>query len=412
MARAAGITVRHSRRCAGGSDGRCNCDPSYVAWIYDPRTKSKRYQTFSGKGAKTAAKNWRGDAGSALRKGTLPTVSRKTVEQAAAAWLAAASAGEIRKPDGSRYKPSVLRQYEADLENKLLPEIGHVRLSNLHRRDVQRLADQLVGSGLSGSRVRGALMPLRAICREALQNDELVVNPTSNLRLPVAAGVRERVASPEEAAVLLELLPEHDRALWATAFYAGLRRGELRGLQCDDVDTEARLIHVRRGWDDVEGAVDPKSRKGTRTVPMGGELRRLLLEHMARTGRRGGDLVFGRTARDPFTPTWVRKQPLRCWVGAALGVFFTGKALPVEIDLIGLHECRHTYVSLMHAAGRSLEEIGDYVGHSSSYMTDRYRHLIEGQRAEAADAFDAFIASRTGTQTGTQAPQLAVVPHG
>lgn len=94
---------------------------------------------------------------------------------------------------------------------------------------------------------------------------------------------------------------------------------------------------------------------------MGGELRRLLLEHMARTGRRGGDLVFGRTARDPFTPTWVRKRALGCWA-AVVGSFLTGTKLPVEIDLIGLHECRHTYVSLMHAAGRSLEEIGDYVG--------------------------------------------------
>jgi hypothetical protein len=31
-------------------------------------------------------------------------------------------------------------------------------------------------------------------------------------------------------------------------------------------------------------------------------------------------------------------------------------------------------------AGCSLEEIGDYVGHSGVYMTDRYRHLLEGQR--------------------------------
>jgi integrase len=48
---------------------------------------------------------------------------------------------------------------------------------------------------------------------------------------------------------------------------------------------------------------------------------------------------------------------------------------------IGLHECRHTYVSLMHAAGLSLERIGDYVGHSSAYMTDRYRHLLAGHEA-------------------------------
>jgi integrase len=414
---APGIVERHSRSCRSrpkNGGGSCNCEPSVFAWIYDARTKGKRYsEAFCGKRARSAAKNWRQDAGSALRKGKLPTPSRLTVEQAARAWLEGAKAGEIRKPDGSPYKPSVLRLYKADLEKKLLPEIGHIRLSTLHRRDVQVLVvDQLVGSGLSGSRVRGALMPLRAICRRALQNDELVVNPTANLMLPAADGQRDRVASPEEASVLLSLLPDDDRALWATAFYAGLRRGELRGLQCDDVDTEARLIYVRRGWDEVEGAIAPKSRKGTRTVPMGGELRRLLLEHIARTGRRGGDLVFGRTAREPFTPTWVRKRARGCWAAAAVGALLAGERLPVEIDLIGLHECRHTYVSLMHAAGRSLEEIGDYVGHSSSYMTDRYRHLIEGQRAEAADAFDAFLASRSGTQAGTHRAELAVVPHG
>ncbi len=197
-----GIVERHSRSCRSHNDGACNCTPSYVAWVYDPRSKSKRQKVFSGKGAKSAAKNWREDTGSALRKGPLPTPSRQTVEQAARAWLKGAREGEIRKPDGSPYKPSVLRQYEADLENKLLPEIGHIRLSTLHRRDVQRLADRLVGDGLSGSRVRGTLMPLRAICRRALRTDELVVNPTANLELPVADGVRDRVASPEEAAVL------------------------------------------------------------------------------------------------------------------------------------------------------------------------------------------------------------------
>jgi hypothetical protein len=31
-----------------------------------------------------------------------------------------------------------------------------------------------------------------------------------------------------------------------------------------------------------------------------------MLEHKARTGRRGQDFVFGRTADRPFTPTHVR----------------------------------------------------------------------------------------------------------
>jgi hypothetical protein len=51
----------------------------------------------------------------------------------------------------------------------------------------------------------------------------------------------------------------------------------------------------------------------------------------------------------------------------------------------------------MHAAGVPLERIGDYVGHSSSYMTDRYRHLIEGQREQDAVRFDELL---SGAHTG------------
>ena len=59
---------------------------------------------------------------------------------------------------------------------------------------------------------------------------------------------------------------------------------------------------------------------------------------------------------------------------------------------IGLHECRHTFVSLMFDAGLSPERVGDYVGHSSTYVTDRYRHLLEGHEAEAARILDDYLA--------------------
>jgi hypothetical protein len=39
----------------------------------------------------------------------------------------------------------------------------------------------------------------------------------------------------------------------------------------------------------------------------------------------------------------------------------------------------------------TLEEIGDYVGHASSHTTDRYRHLIDGQRDQAAAKLDALL---------------------
>ena len=61
-------------------------------------------------------------------------------------------------------------------------------------------------------------------------------------------------------------MPVNDRALWATAFYAGLRRGELRALRVADVN--GTCIHVEFGWDDQGGQQAPKSLAGRRDVPL------------------------------------------------------------------------------------------------------------------------------------------------
>ena len=49
--------------------------------------------------------------------------------------------------------------------------------------------------------------------------------------------------------------------------YAGLRRGELQALRCMDVDLGANLIHIQKGWDQVEGEIEPKSEASKRTIP-------------------------------------------------------------------------------------------------------------------------------------------------
>ena len=124
-------------------------------------------------------------------------------------------------------------------------------------------------------------------------------------------------------------------------------------------------------------------------------LRRYLLAHKLATGRDGDELLFGRSPTLPFTETHIRKRARAAWAAAVVGAFLSGEPLAVTLEPLGLHEARHTYVSLMHAAGCSLEEIGDFVGHSSTYMVDRYRHLLDGQRERAAERLDLFL---TGAQ--------------
>ena len=354
-----GIVERHSRSCPSRNGGQCSkpCQPTFEAWVYSARDGKKIRRGFPTIGA---AKGWRSDALSALRRGTLKAPTRRTLDEAAATWLEGAEAGAIRNRSGEAYKPSVLRGYRSDLERHVLPTLGALRLSELRRSDVQLLVDRLVGQGLSGSKVRNAIMGLRALCRYAIERDEILVNPTTNLRLPATGGTRERAAAPNEARELLAALPEEDRPLWACAMFAGLRRCELRGLRWSDVDLGENLISVCRSLDDVAGDITPKSAKGTRRVPIIGELRRELLAFMLRTGRSGEDLVFGRTADRPFTPSSIRKRALAAWEAENVKREQEGRS---ALSPIGLHECRHSFVSIAFAAGLSLEAIGDFVGH-------------------------------------------------
>ena len=135
---------------------------------------------------------------------------------------------------------------------------------------MQDFADRLLARGDDASTIRNTLMPLRAIFRRAVARGDVAVNPTTGLELPAVRGRRDRIVSPEQAAKLLDALPERDRALWATALYGGLRRGELQALRWEDVDLAKGVIRVERAWDVREGQIEPKSRAGRRTVPIAG----------------------------------------------------------------------------------------------------------------------------------------------
>jgi integrase len=90
-------------------------------------------------------------------------------------------------------------------------------------------------------------------------------------------------------------------------------------------------------------------------------------------------LVFGRGPDRPFNPSTVYDHARRRWRAAGL-------------TAIGLHECRHTYASLMIAAGVNAKALSVYMGHASVTFTfDRYGHLMPGNEAEAAQLLDGYL---------------------
>ncbi|HWW67221.1 MAG TPA: tyrosine-type recombinase/integrase [Solirubrobacterales bacterium] len=298
-------------------------------------------------------------------------------------WHEGAKAGAVTNRSGDPYKPSALRSYERAMRLRVLPTFGNVRLADLYRPDLQEFADGLLAEGLNPSTIQVTLLPLRAICRRAVSRGELVSNPCNGLQLPAVRGRRERYATPAEAEALIEAVPGADRSIWATAMYAGLRRGELQALRAQDLDLAGGVIRVEYGWEYRDGQIALKSHAGRRKVPISAVLRDFLVERLAESGRSGADRVFGLTSgASPFDPSKLTKRADRAWE-------------EVGLERITLHECRHTFASLMIAASVNAKALQSFMGHANISITlDRYGHLMPGSESEAAGLLDAYLAAQ------------------
>lgn len=234
-------------------------------------------------------------------------------------------------------------------------------------------------------------MPVRVICR--WRRREVAVNPTVGLNLPAVRNSRVRIASPREAESLLAALRASDRPLWATAMYAGLRRGELMGLRWCDVDLARGVIDVRQSWDPKEHEmVAPKSQAGNRRVPIATVLRALLAVARPVEPVDPQRLVFGAAAGTPFSASSVSERARRAWKAARL-------------EPISLHNCRHTFASLMIAAGVNAKALSTFMGHANISITlDRYGHLMPGAEDEAAGLMDAYLLHAGGPPARVDQP--------
>jgi integrase len=84
------------------------------------------------------------------------------------------------------------------------------------------------------------------------------------------------------------------------------------------------------------------------------------------------------------------------------------------LEPIGFPECRHTFASLMIAAGVNAKTLQTFMGHASITITlDRYGHLFPGAEDEAGALLDAFLErsleDSPGNSRGSFHPREAVL---
>ncbi|HWA83327.1 MAG TPA: site-specific integrase [Fimbriimonadaceae bacterium] len=211
---------------------------------------------------------------------------------------------------------------------------------------------------------------------------------------PHPAPKEVEIIAPEVASQMLAAVPEQDRALCATALYAGLRYGELRALRWGAVDLAGGTIRVRESWDAKEGSIAPKTRTSQRTTPMPALLRDHLMDRRLLVEDSGEDvLVFGQAYGRPFQANVIYRRADRAWSKVGLG-------------RLRLHQARHTYASFMIAAGVNAKALSSFMGHSSIKVTfDLYGHLMPGTEGEAALLLDRYLGSQVSS--GAEVARLA-----
>ena len=127
--------------------------------------------------------------------------------------------------------------------------------------------------------------------------------------------------------------------------------------------------------------IEPKSRAGTRTSRSSAHCFRPGDSRREATGATRASL-FGRDHDEPSVASAVHRRAERIWTRAGL-------------DPVGLHECRHTYASLLIAAGVNIKAVQVVMGHASITITlDRYGHLLPGAEGDAAGLADPIPGGR------------------
>ena len=378
---AEGIETRHRADCATRNGRRrCNCTPSYRAKVSDPHTARRIKRTFA---SETAAAQWRRDVLNAFVNGPLviANVPIITVGEALDELLARIKDGRTLNRSGEHYRPATVRDYEHTAEHYIRPALGHMHLTDVRRRDVQDLIDELRRIGLSPSSVHNKLDVVRVLFRLAIEREYVQDSPCTHLRLPAVRHQRPEVAGPEQARALIDALPIGQRALWATLFFAGLRIGEVRALRWRNIDFDQNAIRVESGWDEVEGEQDCKTAAGRREVPLLGELRSHLAAHKLATGRREEDLCFGREPQLPFVRSTVRNHARDAWQAAGL-------------EPITPHGARHTCASYLIAAGVGDMDLQAVLGHTDVRTTKNvYGHLMPDTLENVRKRADEYLAA-------------------
>ncbi|MEV6581905.1 site-specific integrase [Streptomyces sp. NPDC051582] len=332
-------------------------------------------------------------------------------------WLEAVAVHQLRENTHTRYTACV-RQH-------LIPGLGKKKLAKLTAKDVRIWLNQLrttyqccarsIDAGRDQPRCCAAgaccskrLSPLtlayihsvlKSALEHAVREEEIPRNVARNVRTGTPRPRRFEPLTADEARQFLAAA-RVDRlfALYELALRTGLRKGELLGLQWEDLDLRNGTASIRRTLQRTQTggltALPTKTRASERRIALPSECIHSLKEHRevqerereAAAGHwRDNSLVFSTPAGGPIDP-------------ANLNRSFRALLDRAGLRRIRFHDLRHSTATLLLEQGVELVVIKELLGHAHIGVTATvYAHVRLRLQRDAIDLLGRTLRNSTET---------------
>ena len=276
--------------------------------------------------------------------------------------------------------------YKGVTERHIRPKLGRKKL---HTFDNIFLTEYFGSLNVSAATARSIYVVLRSIFSMGTRMGFLEKNPCANVilpRMPEQVAERKPALDMEQAKELMAMTSEYTPFNCMVQFLllTGMRSGEAFGLQWEDIDFDAGIIHIRHNLANVASKhwLDtPKTKNSIRKIGMSGQLRKLLLKHRAEQAK-----VVNRLGKNFEHPEMVFTSAKghyadHNYIEKKFKKFVAG----TTFEDITLHSLRHANATLMLANGVDLKVVSSLLGHSTVAITaDIYADTLATSKAIAA----------------------------
>lgn len=288
-----------------------------------------------------------------------------------------------------RWREATRIYHRGFLEKHLLPVFGAQRVDAISRADLLQFRSRLTkakgrkeGSSLSPKTVNSIMTVLKAILDEAADRHGFS-SPSARIdRLKVPRVDIEPFTVDEIRRILVAVRPDYSDYV-IVRFYTGMRSGEVHGLKWRFIDWERRQILVRETYS--HGRTEYTKTDGSQRAI---EMTSLVYEALRRqqaAALPGADYVFTNSVGGPLDN---KNFVSRVW----------NEALKkAGVPLRRPYQARHTFATLMLAAGENPEWIARQLGHTTTEMLFKvYSRYVPNLTRRDGAAFEKMLATTQG----------------